>query len=348
MKLSTIHPASLTRGALVLLLAGGAALAARAEERVLSFADPSKPGKLVIQMGLGDLRVSGADVKDVTLRSEDDFGGDAEPREDGLRRLDSGGDTHAINASGNVITISCGALLGGRHGESTDLDLTVPKGVYLIVQRSGPGDTQIEALSGDIEIRSLVGDIALGDLSGGLVVESTHGDVSAEFAAFPADRPVSISTAHGDVEVRVPEASKAKVRFRTLRGEVLTDFAKEQLVTKMEQSDTFVIESTGGDAETLRNERERVRAEAQRARDEARQAERAAREAAEQAKRAAKEASTSGVADGMVPPIPPIPPLPPLPPLAGGKVVAGTLNGGGPDLSITALMGDIVFRKAAR
>jgi len=42
----------------------------------------------------------------------------------------------------------------------------------------------------------------------------------------------------------------------------------------------------------------------------------------------------------------PVPPMPPMPPMAGGKVVAGQLNGGGVDLTITALMGDITFRKA--
>jgi len=355
MKLST-YSVPFTRGALALLLGAASAIAARAEERVLKFEDPSKPGKIVVQMGMGDLRVTGADVSEVTVLSDEDFGGgENEPRDDGLRRLDTPVNDHAINATGNTITIACSSLFFGRQGRhgggSTDIDLTVPKGTYLVVQRAGPGSTQIENLAGDIEMRAAIGDIELEGVSGGVVVEAAHGDVRAVFASFPPDRPVSISTAHGDVEVRVPETTRANVRFRTLRGEILTDFAKDRLVTKMEQAETFSVESeVNVDVAVdvrVASDKEQARLEADRAREEARQAERAAREAAAQAKRAAQQARASGdVMAPPVPPVPPIPPVPPMPPLAGGKVVAGALNGGGTDLAITALMGDVVFRKA--
>ena len=322
------------RGALALLVVAGAAMPARAQEQVLTFADPTKPGKVVIQMGLGDLHVTGADVKEVTIFSETDFGGSESARDDGLRRLDSGGD-HSVTVSGNTIRIVSNGLFGGRKGgEDSDIELTVPVGTNLVVQRSGPGDTRIENIAGDIEVRAAIGDLELSGISGGAVVEAAHGDVRAVFASFPADRPVFISTAHGDVEVQVPEQARAKVRFRTLRGEILTDFPKDQLNTKMEQAETMPVESLEGDAD--------ARAVARRAREEARQAERAAKEAADQARRAAAESGGSHVEAS----IPPIPPIPPMPPLAGGKVVAGQLNGGGADLSVTALMGDILFRKA--
>ena len=38
-------------------------------------------------------------------------------------------------------------------------------------------------------------------------------------------------------------------------------------------------------------------------------------------------------------------PLPPLPPMTGGKIVSGTLNGGGPDIQVTTMNGDITLRK---
>ena len=40
------------------------------------------------------------------------------------------------------------------------------------------------------------------------------------------------------------------------------------------------------------------------------------------------------------------PPLPPsIPAIAGGKVVSGTLNGGGIELQVTTMNGDITLRK---
>jgi hypothetical protein len=38
--------------------------------------------------------------------------------------------------------------------------------------------------------------------------------------------------------------------------------------------------------------------------------------------------------------------MPPLPPMTGGKVVSGTLNGGGADLQVTTMNGDITLRKS--
>ena len=44
-----------------------------------------------------------------------------------------------------------------------------------------------------------------------------------------------------------------------------------------------------------------------------------------------------------MPPIPPIPPV--LPSISGGKVVSGTLNGGGPEIQIATMNGTITLRK---
>jgi hypothetical protein len=42
----------------------------------------------------------------------------------------------------------------------------------------------------------------------------------------------------------------------------------------------------------------------------------------------------------------PHPPLPPIiPAIAGGKVVSGTLNGGGIEIQVTTMNGDITLRK---
>ena len=41
----------------------------------------------------------------------------------------------------------------------------------------------------------------------------------------------------------------------------------------------------------------------------------------------------------------PVPPMPPLPPMTGGKIVTGTLNGGGPEIRISTMNGDVTLRK---
>ena len=71
-----------------------------------------------------------------------------------------------------------------------------------------------------------------------------------------------------------------------------------------------------------------------------REAAQAAREAAQAAREAAREESADSTA-----PVPPVPPVPPIPPVTGGKLVTGTLNGGGPEISITTMNGDVTLRQ---
>ena len=63
--------------------------------------------------------------------------------------------------------------------------------------------------------------------------------------------------------------------------------------------------------------------------------------AAHDAARAAKEESD----EVAIAPVAPIPPLPPLPPMTGGKIVTGTLNGGGPEIRIATMNGDVTLRR---
>ncbi len=328
-------------GALALLLAASSALADGQNQRTIPFADPGAPGKVIIQVGLGDVHVIGADVTEVTVQSEEPLAGEEEPRGDGLRRLDSGPGTRAVSVSGNTITLGSGAPFGfhGGRGAASDLTVTVPMSTTVVVERSAPGDTRVEKLSGDVEIRAIVGDVVLQDLSGGAAVETVNGDIRAVFTALAAERPVSISAVRGDVDLHVPGTAKADVRFRTLRGEVLTDFGDE-LKTRME--DHWVEEGTSVvvDVETARQSADQDRRAAEKL---ARQAADDARRAEADARRAAKHAGGAHVS---MPPMPPMPPMPHIPPMAGGRVVSGMLNEGGTDISVTTLNGSIRFRKA--
>jgi hypothetical protein len=289
---------------------------------VLAFNDPAAPGKVIVQMGLGDISVTGADVSDVTLTTSEELSDDSAPREDGLRRLNPGVN-YSVTREGNTITIRASGFLGGhRHfadGAPNDIVVRVPRGTGVKIERTAPGDTKLENLAGDVEIRAMSGDVWLAGLTGGAVVETMNGDVDAAFGTVAADRPISISTANGDVELRVPADTRATVRFRTLRGDMLTDFDADQLKTLTE--DVVRVEE-----KVARGER--VEAEIVR-------------------RKAIRAAAMGGAAS--VPPVPPIPPMPHLPSvpvISGGVVIASDLNGGGTGITITTLSGDIVFRKA--
>jgi hypothetical protein len=338
-----------TAALLALLVA--AAPAPAGESRV-KFSDPSQPGQLIIRLGLGDVVIHGDDTDEVVISSEASPE-TSEPGDNGYRRLD-GGSGYSLEEKDNVVTVTLNNMMGGRHRDENDVEIHLPRNTRVTIERAGPGDVEIHDVTGDLELRGTVGDVQLTGVAGGVLVESVNGDVEAQFAQLVADRPVSITVVHGDVELQVPADAQANVRFRTLRGEMLTNFSETQLQTKFENANVG-IGSSGGSADNARHrpsqaEIDRAQAEADRAIAEVDRAmaevdraqadiERAqAHAAADVAANVDVNVNVHGVSVR-------VPPIPPLPPMAGGKLVVGQLNGGGTDLIVTTLTGDITLHR---
>ena len=345
---------SLTRS---FLLAAGMTLllltAARAEDaQTFAFSDPGKPGTLKIRVGHGDVVIHGADTKEISITS--DSKPDNVKNKDGLRVIASR-DSYNLSENNNVATLSYG-LQGGGH--DSDFKITVPRNTCVVVANSWGGDTAVYDVSGDIEVRSMNGDVKLVNVHAGASIETMNGEISATLAEMQQGHAVSLISQNGEVHVRVPDSAKANIRFRTFNGTILTDFDENALVTKTEQVATKNIhvekpekpeqpekmdkdsDDDADSADWKQQVHDAMREANRQIAEAGRQAAIAGREAAMAAKQAA-EAFKSGMED----PNAPMPPLPPIPPVVGGKTIVGTLNGGGPDLQISTMSGDIVLRK---
>ena len=182
-----------------------------------------------------------------------------------------------------------------------------------------------------------------------------NGEITATIRELHAGKPLSFTSMNGEVLLRLPADTKANIRLRTQNGSILTDFDDKVLVTKTEaaprssRSKRTVTVGTdtsinGVNSPEIRAAvREAIQAGAEAAREAAlaiREAAQAAREGAQ----AAREANPAVESDSVAP-VAPMPPMPPLPPMTGGKIVSGTLNGGGPDIRIATMNGDVTLRK---
>jgi hypothetical protein len=348
-----------------IILAAALALAsigpARADEASssIAFSDPSKPGTLRIRVWHGQVTVHGADVKAVTVTS-DSTPVNSDPRKDGLRVL-SASASYVLSEKGNVATLDYGA--DGSGGGSADFEVTVPRDTSVVVANSVRGDFTCTGVSGDIDVRMLNGEVKLADISGGALVETMNGDISVAVKALAPARPLSFTSMNGRVTIRVPADAKAAIRFRTHRGVILTNFDDKALVTRTEISRRTPRKAPKADSADKGQAPAAGSASAPAAqapessdsdqadsdwhaemRDSIRQA---AVEAAEAAHEAA-EAVHEGLAEARVEisgVMPPNIPMPPLPPMTGGKIVSGTLNGGGVEIQAATLNGDIVLKK---
>jgi hypothetical protein len=359
-----------TRAYFPILLASALALipvhSAFADETTcaISFSDSSKPGTLKIRVWRGDLTIRGADVKEITVKS-DSAPAAPTPRKDGMRVLSSSSG-FALSERDNVATLEYGAE--GWTGGSADFDITVPRTTSVIVTNTARGDFECSGVSGDVDVRTMSGDVKLEEISGGALVEAMNGQIDVSVKSLASSRPLSFTAMRGQITIRVPEASKANVRFRTHRGVILTNFDNKALVTKTvvthgkprgaanprtpdAQKADAGAQAGGADTTSPATPPKpakpaegsddsdgdwhaEIRDSIRMAADEAAMA---AREAADAVHEGLAEFHAQIGADG---------PLPPLPPMTGGKVVSGTLNGGGVEIQAATLSGDIIFKKA--
>ncbi|HEY0947006.1 MAG TPA: DUF4097 family beta strand repeat-containing protein [Opitutaceae bacterium] len=330
-------PSALRRLSSVLLgaaaLAVAAALPAHAADATtasVKFSDPSKPGTVKINVAHGEIKVRGAETSEVSVTSS------VEPRDqrpsqrnDGLRVISSSA-SFALSEKDNVVTLDYGR--DRWAGANADFEVVVPASANVKINSSYGGEIEVAHIDGDVEVKNMNGEVTLKELGGGALVETMNGEVEASFARLPAGKPLSFASMNGEVQLRIPADAKANVRFRTQNGAILTDFDEAALVTKTEPANV--------DLHTT-HEAARIAGEV------AREMAQVAREVAEEVRVAVEtEMGNGDRREAAKAPRPPRPPrAPSIPAMAGGKVVSGTLNGGGADIVITTMNGDIVVRK---
>jgi hypothetical protein len=308
--------------------------AVQAEESVtrLAFSDPAKPGTLRIRVWHGNVSVHGADVPDVTVRTASPSVSPA-PRADGLRVLTSTAG-YTLVEKDNVMSLDYG--LEGWGGQSADFDVAVPRSTSVVVASSFGGNLTCADLTGDIEIRSLNGRVDLERIAGGALVETANGQIRASVKELREGKPLSFTSMNGKIVIQVPPATKASVRFRTHNGAILTDFNDRDLVTTTTVSRRPSRTPRAPAADQPENDDDWqgvLEASIHEVADQVRMA-------AEQAKYALREGLATDSNRGARLSHP----LPPLPPMTGGKIVSGTLHGGGTEIQATTMNADITFR----
>ena len=327
---------------------------------------PGKPSTLQVNVPWADIHITGTDGDTVTVVSSLDQKG-KETRSDGLRRLDDQVSFELVEHD-NTVTLR---IAGDNPWASHDAEfkLTVPRAMALDVKTEAGGDLSVKDIDGDIDISNMNGEVKLDGIAGSTIVNTMNGEVHAVYAKAP-QKLVSITSMNGEVDLRVPADTKANVRLRTHNGSILTDFDETVLKTKSEGKGNSYSYAYGADAARLGADAARAAAEATRAamqiardvsREVKREMERAAKEdaeddaksAADEAKadkEAAEAAAPAGATTPTAPRAPHTPhvpraPRPPVPPITGGKVVSGTLNGGGVDIKVSTMNGEITLRK---
>ena len=232
--------------------------------RTLKFADPAKPGEVIVDNLYGPIRVESHAGRDVVLEAKKIVYARDEARARKAEeevRLD-------ITEKGNTIE----AYVDGpfrddgkerrERGIHMDRDpgyrvyygftLKVPVRTDLVLSTVLEGDVEARGVEGTFDVRNVVGRVRLIDAAGSGEARAVSGGVTVAFKRHP-DGPCFFKSVSGDVEVDFPGEPSADFRIKTMHGEVYSDFdvtylpkappAREE---RREESGLYVFRSNGG------------------------------------------------------------------------------------------------------
>ena len=298
---------------------------------VMKFSDPAKPGLVKLTVNRGDVKIRGNDKTDVVTVKTDVRTASMPPRKDGLRVL-TAASTVGLSEKDNVITIDAASDNSGPGG---NFEVTVPRSTSVVVRNNWGGTITCSNLDGDVEVKSMNGRVKLESIAGSALVETMNGEISAEMREVHETKPLSFTSMNGEIAIRIPESAKANVSLRSQNGAILTDFDEKALITEtkmLPKGSMRKVARISNNGESSSEIHAAVTEAIQAGLDAAREATEAARDAMREATGDEKSMKSWNKV---------------VPPMTGGKLVSGTLNGGGVDIQAATMNGEIILRKTS-
>jgi DUF4097 and DUF4098 domain-containing protein YvlB len=201
----------------------GAAVAQSAGERIaVPLSDPSRPATVHVPIVQGSITIRGVDRKDLLIQArsgdEDSRGSRQKSDGSGLKRIQQPASL-SVEEENNQVRVSA-----GMPNESYDLTIEVPLKTNLAISTVNGGEITVDGVEGDLEVGNVNGGITLTRVSGSVVAHTTNGDVKVGMTRVTPQKPMAFTTLNGDVDVSFPAATRANLKLRSERGEILTDF----------------------------------------------------------------------------------------------------------------------------
>lgn len=210
---------------IVMMVMGMALFAQSSGDFTVPFSDPSKPGKLYVDIKTGSVTIKGTARKDVSVTykkdSDDDNDDDRDSKSnrEGLKRIGSGSLDIEASEYQNTINIS-----SDNWSEGLELLIEVPATLDVKAKAYNDGDIQVNGITGDLELTNYNGGIYAAGISGSVVAQTYNGDIKIVFDKLKADTPMSYVNYNGDIDVTFPATLKGSLKMKTKQGEIFTGF----------------------------------------------------------------------------------------------------------------------------
>lgn len=216
-----------------------------------------KAGKLIVNGFGGDFPVEGYAGNEIVITPTSGRFSKTPEQAKGLKPVYSMGTDNTgigveVEKNGNTITVQC--LLPITQRES--YRIRVPNNLALNIQ-SGcemSGNITISNMNNDVEVNNCHS-INIKSVSGPLVLSSISGDISVVLSGLNRDKPTSIASVSGTIDITMPAQTPVDVEMGTVTGNFYTDFDLTDSKDKMRRIGGNDIKSSlnGGGADLKLN-----------------------------------------------------------------------------------------------
>lgn len=184
----------------------------------------SRDAKLILKDFTGELTIEGYAGSEIVITGGPNL--TLPDRAKGLKPIYGGGPDNtglALNMekSGSQINITC--LM--PFNRQTDYKIKVPDNLYLKVT-SGcehQNTVAISNMKNEVEV-NICRDISVKNSTGPLVLSTINGAVDVAFSEISKDKPTSIASINGEIDVTLPAKSAVNLEMRNFQGGMYSDF----------------------------------------------------------------------------------------------------------------------------
>ncbi len=139
----------------------------------------------------------------------------------GMFKISNPGITLSVEEEGNHVVIKNNTYSSRK---SLLIRVKVPFKTSVKLSLMNGGTILVNGLVGDHVVKHHNGSIKMTNISGSVVANTMNGEVTVAFNKISLNKPMAFSSFNGDVDVTLPGNSKFKLKLKTNRGEIYSDY----------------------------------------------------------------------------------------------------------------------------
>jgi hypothetical protein len=214
----------------------------QSEQLIINLPDRSDNRLLTFENPKGSIKVTGFDGDAIVVTASLRFPEQGKIAGNGLRKIEQNSLDIGAEVIGSNIILACRTT-----GKTVDFDIKIPEKFSLKLKSLDNGNVDVIHIRGEIEIENGNGNISLENVSGSAILSSIYGNIHAVFREVKPDSPMIFTSFEGDISITFPETINAKLKIKSDKGEILTDFdikpgKREPVVKNVDKAKVYSLE----------------------------------------------------------------------------------------------------------